>query len=135
MFGFLQDASRGRPRPLAASGDDGYAVIDALVALMILSVTVVLGLVALQQTVGVSEAAWEARQAHTLIRHVMNTGPRDLGGAAGEAQGFSWRLETQLTGADRPIPICRRAVSLVAADSGRGYKAATLTPCPEDPKA
>jgi len=39
-------------------------------------------------------------------------------------------VETTTTGADRPVAVCRRAVSLENRLSRRTYQAATLEACP-----
>jgi hypothetical protein len=113
-----------------AADSGGAAAADAMVALIILALTTVLTLTALDQAGRVATAALEVRHAQFLLEWLMESGPRSLTPAAGAADGFSWQVVTQLTGADQPISICRRAVSLVHQRSGRAYATATLVTCP-----
>jgi len=112
---------------------DGYALTDALVAMLILSTTLVLGLTALGQARQVADAAWEARRAEALVSYLLETAPHTYASTAGNNGAFAWTVETTGTGAERPIEVCRRAVALRAVRSGRTYGAATLETCPLDP--
>lgn len=115
---------------MATPADQGFLAVDAIVALSILSVALIFSFEALQQARAVAEAAWEARQAQTLAAELLER-PLDLSGpAVGVQQHFAWRLETTPMGAERPVEICRHAVSLVHTRSERTYEAATLATCP-----
>jgi hypothetical protein len=110
--------------------DGGYAAVDALVALLILSTTLIMSFQALQQAGRTAQAAGEARRAQSLITFLLETSPRVLETRQGQQDGFSWRFETDATGAERPIEVCRRSVTLQSQASGRTYAAATLETCP-----
>lgn len=112
------------------AGDGGYAAVDALVALLILSSTLIMSFQALQQAGRTANAAGEARRAQTLLVYLLETSPRVLEPREGEVEGFSWRVEMDATGAERPIEVCRRSATLHARTSGRTYAAATLETCP-----
>lgn len=133
-YGF---ASLGRPRSGRwPDGDEaGYALADALVAVLILSMTLVLSLRALGQAREAADVAWEVRRAQALLAHLMEAAPHRYAPSAGESDGFTWTVETAITGAERPIEVCRRAVSVHSARSGRDYAAATLETCPLEPSA
>lgn len=111
--------------------DEGHAVVDAMVALLILALTVTLSLQALLQAQRTSDRAAEIGAARALIDNLMAAGPRSLVPAEGVAGAFAWRVKTEATGAERPVEVCRRAVEVVEAESGRTYAAATLSVCPE----
>jgi hypothetical protein len=116
-------------------GDAGYALTDALVAMLILSLALVLSLRALGQAREVVEVAWEVRRADSLIGHLIEAAPHRYEASAGTSDGFRWTVETAITGAERPIEVCRRAVGLTNLRSGRAYAAATLETCPVEPLA
>lgn len=111
-------------------GACGYALTDALVALLILSVSLVLSLGALAQARETTDLAWELRRAEARLSHLLDAGPRRLTASAGVSGGFGWSLETQPVGAEQPIALCRRAARIVAIASGRTFEAATRETCP-----
>ena len=114
-------------------GDDqGHAVIDAMTALLILALTITLSLAVLQQARRVAERGSDVQTARNLIDELMAFGPRSFIPSSGAASGFAWRLETQVTGPERPIAVCRRAVDLTHVSSGKQYSAAPFTVCPEE---
>ncbi len=112
------------------SGSEGFAAVDALVALLVLSVVLMMSFQALHQAGRVALAAAETRRAETRLSALLQTSPRDFDVHEGAGDGFTWRVETDATGAERPIEVCRRAASLHSEASGRTYKAATLETCP-----
>lgn len=120
---------------LGDAGDPGYALTDALVAMLILSLALVLSLRALGQAREVAEVAWEVRRADSLIAHLIEAAPHSYETSTGANDGFRWTVETAITGAERPIEVCRRAVGLTNLRSGRAYAAATLETCPVEPPA
>ena len=109
---------------------DGYAAVDALVALMIITMTLIMSFKAMAQAGQTTAAASEVRRAEALLSYLLETTPRSYEVATGRTDGFSWRVELDATGAERPVEVCRRAASLTAIASGRSYKAATLETCP-----
>jgi hypothetical protein len=117
-------------------GDDadaGYALTDALVAMLILATSLVLSLAALGQARDAADVAWEVRRADALLAHLIETAPHRYAASSGETDGFSWTVETTATGAERPIEVCRRAVALENERSGRLYRGATQETCPVEP--
>jgi len=122
--------SVGRFARPVQTAEAGYAAVDALVALLILSVTLIMSFQALQQAKRLSQATLEVRQAQTLATWLMETGPRSYEVATGSSGAFTWRLSTDATGAARPIEVCHREVTLTSSVSGRIFKAATLEVCP-----
>ncbi|MDZ4372183.1 MAG: hypothetical protein U1C74_12265 [Phenylobacterium sp.] len=113
-----------------AEPDAGYALTDALVAVLILATALILSLAALGQARAAADVAWEARQAKVLLDYLLQTGFHQDQPLVGKTGAFTWVLRTEATGAERPIAICRRSVSLEHGQSGRSYAAATLETCP-----
>jgi hypothetical protein len=120
----------------AAAGRDlsaGYVMVDALVALVIVGLTLSLSLLVADRAIRVARQAQDIRQADALLRDLMVSGPRSFQAAAGVSGPFAWTVETQLTGGDRPIEVCRRLVQLTSSASSRRYWASTLETCPVSP--
>jgi hypothetical protein len=109
-------------------------MVDALVALTILAMTLGLSLVAADRAIRAARLANEIRQADALLRDILISGPRSLRPLSGATADYAWTVETQVTGADRPIEVCRRYVQLTSLRSTRHYWASTSETCPaEDP--
>lgn len=119
--------------PRGRDADAGYALTDALVAMLILSMSVVLTLAALGQARGAADVAWEVRRAGALMAYLIEMAPHRYATSFGETDGFSWTVDTTATGAERPIEVCRRAVALENERSGRIYRVATQETCPVEP--
>lgn len=112
--------------------DEGYVAVDVMVALLIFAMTIILSLEAVRQSRGIADRAREVRSADSLLKHMMQNGDVSLTPAQGAADGFDWTLATEITGADRPIAICRKVVRLANRASGRKYEAASLVVCPSE---
>jgi len=108
----------------------GYALVDAMVALLMLSLTLIFGLRAAGEARHAADQASEARRAQALMAGLLNRGPRTFSDSSGTTDAFSWSLQTRGTGADQPVAICHRAVALTGLASHRVYRAATLETCP-----
>ena len=101
-----------------------------MTALLILSITLILSLTALQQARAAGDMAWEVRRADSLLAEAMGTAPRRLAASAGEVAGFAWTVETSPTGAEQPVALCRRTAVVESLATGRTFRAATLETCP-----
>lgn len=112
--------------------DHGYVAVDAIVALLIVALATILSLQAVRSAYQAVATASEYKRAQILIAYVMDTGPRSFTPANGAADGFTWQLVTQATGFERPVAVCRRALSVRAEKSARTYQASTREICPTD---
>lgn len=113
-----------------AAAEAGYAAIDALVALMILSSTLICGMTATHQSVTAAEAALELRRASDLTSFLLETSPSQPGETRGTSDGFAWQREVSapvLTFG--PGAVCKHQVSLVSEKSRRAYAAKTNAVC------
>ncbi len=118
-------AARARER-----GEAGYVAVDAMVALLIISLSTILSLQAVRSAHQAVTAANEYKRAEILLSFLLDTGPRSFTPSRGRAGGFTWTLVTQPTGLDRPIAVCRRALTVQAEQSARVYNASTREICP-----
>jgi hypothetical protein len=101
-----------------------------MVSMLILAMTVILSLRAVQEADHVAKAGEEIRQANVLLGELLDNGPRTFQVAEGQAGRFHWTVETQTTGSERPVAVCRRVVSLTNTDTLRRYASTTLETCP-----
>lgn len=115
---------------IPAAASSGYAAVDALVALIILSLTVILSLGAFQTAARAARMAAEAEAAGALLAWLGDSEPKAFEGSAGTTPGFEWTVQTQPTASSALIDVCRRAVDLVGRRSGRHYGVVTLVTCP-----
>jgi hypothetical protein len=109
---------------------DGHVAVDAMVALLIVSLAIVLSLRTVRQSEQAAALAEELRRANVLMNQVMLEGPRSFTPAQGATNGFDWSLETQTIGDDRPVEVCRRVVRLTNHASSRRFWASTFVICP-----
>lgn len=105
-----------------------------MVGLMIIAMVLIEGLGAARNAGQASEMALDLRRAHQLLVHLMEMAPDRLGEQTGVSQGFAWRVETSITGGERPIEICRRSVELTRQNTRRHYEMASLQSCPATPE-
>lgn len=137
MFLNQRIGTRGRARARAAAqacaADEGYAAIDAIVALMIISFTIIAGLAAMDQAGRASKTAVEVQDARMLLGRLADSEPKVLAGTGGQTAAFAWTVQTAPTGDTALIDVCLRTVKLLARASGRAYGLTTLVTCP--PKA
>jgi hypothetical protein len=120
-----------RLRDPRASPREGFAAIDAITALAILSITIALCIQAGSTSLKAVRAAREIRRAEALGRFVLALPVR--GPRAGETPQFTWRVEVArdmtAPAAQAGLILCRRTVSAVARQGGRRFGWETVTPC------
>ncbi len=127
------------PRAVPAdTSSDGFAAIDALVALMILATTIVLALGAAETARRASARASETRHAVALLRGLLATAPHHLGSAGGRLAGFDWRIETRVAVVATPVAsvrVCERQADARSVTSKRRYALSTTELCPSQAAA
>lgn len=127
-------ASRTRAAgSLANPGEDGSAAIDALVALSILTGTIVLALNATDAGRRAASSALETREASALLSNLAESTPVEIGTYAGRSGRLLWRVDNTLEtvlAQSRDARICRRKVSVSGQSRSRAYELTTLKPCP-----
>jgi hypothetical protein len=125
---------RGRRCPTnRGDASAGFAVVDSLVALMILTVTLVIALQAAQAARQAASSALEMRRAEGLFRFLLDSQPPAVGALVGQAEDFKWRLDTQLSAPQAgttSAQICGRTLQLRNIRSGHRYRVDTAVVCP-----
>jgi hypothetical protein len=119
-------------QPAGGGSSDGFAAVDAMVALMILATTLVLAIGAAETARRTAVAAEETRRATTLLRYLLDTAPPAVGGQSGRANGFSWQVDVRQA-APTSVPgaiLCDRIADLVSEKSGRRFRLETAAICP-----
>jgi hypothetical protein len=108
--------------PIAEGVEDGYAAIDALVALMILTSTLICALTAAHQAAEVARFALETRQATVLGRYLIETAPVQPGVRGGRTESFSWKQSvSEPVMAVGASAICVQRANIVADKSHRTF--------------
>ena len=122
LSGPLQHPRPRQSRASHESREHGFAAVDALVALLILSSTLVLALGGLQQAARISRVAAESGRATSLARGLMAR--PDLEDAQGHSGSLHWRLEVdQATGASMGAGrVCGRRLMVRSSQDGRLYR-------------
>ncbi len=113
--------------------DQGFAAVDALVALTLLSMTIGLSLVGAQTAQRAAAKAQEARGAASLLRSLLEDAPAGTADRQGSDGAFAWRYAAApLTdeGAAPPLRLCRRVAEAASLKDRRRYRLETLAPCP-----
>jgi hypothetical protein len=103
-----------------------------MVALLIISLSTVLSLRAIEVARRVAATAEEVRGANVLLGELLDTGPRVLTVSSGATNGFAWTIETQPAGSERPVAECRRLVTVTNVTTARRYSTSTLEACPPE---
>ena len=112
--------------------ETGFAAADALVALMILAVTIVLSLEAAATAGRAARAALETRQASETLRQALQLSPPTPGVASGSTSLFAWRVDTRSSGAVSNLAalrLCDRSASATSIRSRHRFSLATTEPC------
>jgi hypothetical protein len=111
--------------------EDGYAAIDALVALMILASTLVCSVSATHGSRTIADAALELRKANELTGYLLETSPTAPGQTDGEADGFKWtRTIGEPVDTFGASAICERRVVLTGVRDARRFETRTNAVCP-----
>jgi hypothetical protein len=120
-----------RQEPGPETGQGGFAAVDALVAVTILSSTLALSLTAAEIGTRASRTAGETRDAELMLRGRLEDTAGQIGVWSGHAQGLDWRVEAHLPDnavAQRGGPCVRTALAK-SMRSGRTYRVATADTC------
>ena len=123
-----------RRDPGPAEGQAGFAAVDALVAVTILSLSLALSLTAAQAGVRASRTAAETRDAELILRDRLERTAGRAGVWTGQDQGVTWRVETHPADDTRvgQTGPCVRVASAKAMRTGRVYRIATVDTCPPE---
>ena len=118
-----------RQEPGPSRDQGGFAAVDALVAVTILSSSLALSLMAAQVGARASRAAGQTRDAEMLLVERLEGTAGQAGVWNGRERGLDWRVEAHVLGA-APTHLaapCTRVASARA--GGRAYRIATADIC------
>lgn len=118
-----------RQEPGPFGGQGGFAAVDALVAVTILSSSLALSLMAAQVGARASRTAGQTRDAEVLLRERLEVTAGQTGVWSGRERGLDWRVEARVldAGQARLAAPCVRIASAKA--GGRTYRIATADIC------
>ena len=115
------------------TGREGFAAVDALVALMILSATIILSLGAAEVGRRAMRDAVQVRRADQILLGLLKTTPHEIGAVQGRSSNFVWRVTTKPANAaarSRTTQICERVAKVQALGDHRRYSMSTAELCP-----
>jgi hypothetical protein len=115
-----------------SEGAQGFASLDALVALTVLAAGVGLTMQAAGAAHRVAAAALEIQRATALLQ-ALGSAPAATGVQSGRTGPFAWTVTTEFAAAASGAPelrLCRRAIRLAVRPSGRSYGLDGLAFCP-----
>lgn len=119
----------GRRRVDAGGQDeDGYAAVDALVALTMLATTIVLSIAATHAGLRAAAAALEARQSTLLMKDLIARGETGPSTVQAKDDRYAWRLVVGAPTATS-IATCAQTAEVTALRTGRRYRLATSKIC------
>jgi hypothetical protein len=124
-----------RMQPAGDGSSDGYAAVDAMVALVILSISITFALGAAQTARRAAVAAEETRRATALMRYLVDEAPQATAVETGTANGFTWRVQVR-PAANTSVPssfVCDRTTELVSNTSHRRFHLEGAAVCPPPP--
>lgn len=107
----------------------GFAAVDAIVALTLLSLTLAFCMQATVAAANAGRVAAELRRAQALSRQALAASPRDP--LAGTDSGLDWSVRIDRETVDG-LPLCRKTFSAVSRTGGRRYGWQSLSPCPRE---
>ena len=118
-------------RPGRAAEAEGFAAVDALVALTILSTTLILSLGAVETSRRAALSADETRRANELLLYLIDAAPGRVGETSGRSGGFEWRTQVRVAAGPHmaTLQICDRSAKLVSRRSGRRFSLASARLC------
>jgi hypothetical protein len=121
------------------NGGEGFAAVDALVALTVLALTISLSLQSLETARRLAARTVEIRQASALLQYLVDAGAREPGDRTGVQDRLRWRLVVAVEPDNSQAPalkLCRRTATVTDAGSRRTYRLESLefcTPRPGEP--
>jgi len=127
------DSRKALIRRGLSSGSAGFAAVDALVALTILTSTLILALGAAGSAQRAAAAGLEARRTHLLLGFLMNAPKNELGTWRGADRGLNWTLQLSRvaeTSSDGAWLLCRRSATARNEQTRRHYELTTIETCP-----
>lgn len=112
--------------PPASTDENGYATVDAIVGLMIMTATLALSMNAITTARKAAEGASQTREATALLRAALDDPSGALSGTRGE---LHWS-RTIAVSDQQGVRSCRIEAE-VRHPEGRRWTASTLRACPE----
>lgn len=109
--------------------EDGFALIDAVTALMIFALTVSFALSAAATARRLATATLETRQSASVLAYLIDK-PLPLGVSHGD--GWSVDIAPLVQNGELGIRLCRRTASIHLAGRRKVRSASSLQPCPQE---
>lgn len=116
------------------AADGGYAAVDALVALAILTTAIVFSVTTIHTTRRAANATLEARRSNELLQALLQRAPSEPSTNEARAGGFLWQVVVHdpvlSSGA---VALCTHDASVTSIATGRRYRLSTAKICAPKP--
>lgn len=119
----------------AREGQEGYALVDVLVALAILSSILLLSVEGVGIASKASATAKETSAARTAFSWLLGEFPHPMAHVSGSTADFSWILRSSIEFAGGEVQLCKLRVELRSHRSQRVFVQETRRPCPAEATA
>lgn len=113
---------------VSGENDAGYAIVDALVALVLFASILSLGLAADLTAAKLGERAREVERVRSELVSRLEAAPTKVGVQSGRSGDLAWTVTVEAPNPSVAEDLCRVAVDVTPA-KGRAVKLATLRPC------
>ena len=112
------------------SQQGGFAAVDALMALLILSITLTLALSGLQQAARIAQRSEETVEATALARQLLAQSGDGVSSLVGRSGSLLWSLSTERLGGSRAY-LCAQGLLIRSVHDHRSYRFETAIACSE----
>lgn len=102
-------------------GDSGFVLVDALTALVVLSLVLTVCIVTVRISLTASRSTSEAREAHVLLSSLLETTPRQSGIYQGTSGVFSYRTRVADSEINN-VHLCHIDATVQAKKRTRAYR-------------
>ncbi len=107
----------------------GFGTVDAIMALMVLAITISMTLAAGTVAAKLSRAAIEAREADQILAYLINDENTQAVSSSGNSGKFAWTLTVEPL-AQSDLRVCRRSAEVRATHSQKSYRLVLDEACP-----
>ena len=110
---------------IRTESDGGFVTLDAMMALVILSISIAMTLSSARIALRLGAAAEESRAADRLLSYLIDDGAVTVGATRGQTERFEWIRNVVVTSI-QPLQLCRRDVQARARQTHRADRTSRI---------
>lgn len=129
----MANLTGGRPDAHMPDGREGFAAIDALMALAILAITIALGVGGVSVARRTAQVAAETRAARVQLVALLNGPLRQPGRYSGRSRDFDWIVQVTMAPGATTQRLCRSTAEVRGRTSRRRFDLTIDEICPPVP--